>query len=727
MPERISRWLIFGPSRWAKLALGVGVVAFVLPLCRRGIVLSDEGYLLTQALDMLDGKILYRDMDAFVAPGAWFLLAALFSFIEPSVLASRIPALLGCLATIWLSYRIVRNVANSAYAVGAVSALMVFTVWAFPTWTLFFYSPFSVLFALAALERLLAWRDGRRGLDLIWGGILLGLSISFKQNYGVFALLGSLVAIFAIQLEVKRSIRYSLRGLVAGSARLGVGLAIVGMPLVAYFVYHGAFAELVDSLVLHPFEFMGRHDIPYLGLSDLWKHDPLEGLERLTYGATPLYYLPAPLQWLHTVRAIERLHVLMYWLPLLVFGLGLWAALRPVASAWPVDAALLTVVVVCGFVFLGVLPRADFNHLGNVYQPVIVSAAVVTHRLSKRPPGAGTIAKRLVPALACLMLALYASVAAYWYHGLLTTMDTKLDSRRGGVLVSRLDAWLIDLQIKIIRARTEEGEAVLTVPDLAMLNFLSERSIPSRYYNLYEHHISHDGGEGVVEAADAANVRLVVTRYDDFFSDRVGLREYAPRLTRYLRTRFEEVLITGDQTIFLARRQKPLPDRDVLNVLEHCGQAANQIIRDHLLFSTLYQDPGTEGRARPVETRCNVVVPEHGQLAVRIGYTRPATAQRGTSLLGEILVISAAGTEPLIHKTFDVMPAQSAARRPPEEYRFDLSHLANQKVTLLFRTLRRGRVRMHVLDSKGFAMVWEDPRIEIARSLVESITPRRTD
>ncbi|MCH8017167.1 MAG: molybdopterin-dependent oxidoreductase [Acidobacteria bacterium] len=34
------------------LAVGAALVAFALPLCRRGIVLSDEGYLLLQGLDM---------------------------------------------------------------------------------------------------------------------------------------------------------------------------------------------------------------------------------------------------------------------------------------------------------------------------------------------------------------------------------------------------------------------------------------------------------------------------------------------------------------------------------------------------------------------------------------------------------------------------------------------------------------------------------------------------
>ena len=72
------------------VALAAGLVAFVgYHLLRRGVNLSDEGFLLQQAVDMLAGKILYRDIEMFIAPGIWFLVAGLFEIVEPSVLASR--------------------------------------------------------------------------------------------------------------------------------------------------------------------------------------------------------------------------------------------------------------------------------------------------------------------------------------------------------------------------------------------------------------------------------------------------------------------------------------------------------------------------------------------------------------------------------------------------------------------------------------------------------------
>ena len=108
------------PWTWVSVGLALIVATFGYSLCVRGIVLSDEGYLLLESLDMLHGKVLYRDMDAFVAPGAWFAIAGLFALVEPSVWATRMLALAGYCATVLVSYRIVRRLCGRAWGVGAV-------------------------------------------------------------------------------------------------------------------------------------------------------------------------------------------------------------------------------------------------------------------------------------------------------------------------------------------------------------------------------------------------------------------------------------------------------------------------------------------------------------------------------------------------------------------------------------------------------------------------------
>jgi len=167
MFERLPRSL---RARSLFIACALLVAAFVLPLLRRGITLGDEGYLLLQSLDMLQGKVLYRDLDAFVTPGIWFVLAGVFSLVEPSVIASRIPVFIAYLAMVGVSYRIAARMGGRGSGLAAVGLMLVCTVWAFPAWTFAFYSPFSVLFALAGLERVLAFSDHGRGRDLADAG-----------------------------------------------------------------------------------------------------------------------------------------------------------------------------------------------------------------------------------------------------------------------------------------------------------------------------------------------------------------------------------------------------------------------------------------------------------------------------------------------------------------------------------------------------------------------------
>ena len=168
-------WLI-------RIGVTLALVAFAVPLCRRSIVLADEGYILMQSWDLLNGKILYREMDAFVTPGIWLVLAGTFKLLGPSVIASRVPVLLALIALYGTGYRITSRLAGPTYGALALVGLLVGTVWAFPGWTFAFYSPFSVLFAPLALDRLLAWRDDGRTRDLAYCGALVGLSIVFKQK-----------------------------------------------------------------------------------------------------------------------------------------------------------------------------------------------------------------------------------------------------------------------------------------------------------------------------------------------------------------------------------------------------------------------------------------------------------------------------------------------------------------------------------------------------------------
>jgi hypothetical protein len=704
-------------------------------LCRRGIVLSDEGFLLVQALEMAQGKVPYRDLDAFVAPGVWFLLSALFRIVEPSVLASRVLALAcwcGSLATV---VRIVSRLASPAAATGAFAGFLVMSVWAFPAWTWSFYSPWSVLFGLVAFERVLAWRSARRPSELVGVGLALGLAFLFKQNYGALAALGCAFGIGSALLESRQPGAARLRDGLAALRPLAIGVALVAVPTLAYFGAHGALGDAFEALVVHPFRgFLGTHDIAYLGLGELWTREQMPGIGRYTYGAHAFSATALRFDWPDPLlRAVEILHVLLYWIPPLLFGTAAWLALGPALRGRPPDGGLLALLAFAGLLYLGVFPRADFNHLMNVYQPVVALGAVVAARLlGRRAAPAGARRRALVASAAVLLgayalvasaavlLGAYALVAGYWAVDLLRSLDTAVAGPRGGVLVSRVEQEMLAFEVAAIRAETRAGEPVLTLPGLAMLNFLAERPLPSRYTNLYAVHIAHDRGAGVVEGSEQSGVRLVVADYDDFFSERSRLRDYAPLLTDYLRRSFAPIFsVAIDEHLFLRRRPSPLPARETQGALAECDAATRKegrrSLQQHLLFDILYHRLETDSVdiSDDVSTLCRVEVPGPSELRFRVGYRQPVEVRAGSDLVAEIWVQRRGHADELLYREgLPLAPVRGWRSPPARERTLDLSRFAGEELWLIFRTRFRGEVRMNLLDFTGFAMVWQDPRIE---------------
>ncbi len=718
MTSRLGELLQRPRPLWLNALLLAAVALFGWVLCVRILILSDEGYLLLQAWDLLQGRVIYRDMDSFVTPGVWFLLAGAFALFGPSVFVSRVVVFVAWLALVVCTERLVSRHASRAAGLGAAATMVVFTVWAFPAWTFAFYSPFSVLFALIALARLLAWWDGGGPRALFLCGLFLGLSIVFKQNYGVFALLGALVGFGFMCADRWRSEGLDAKGVLVPMGWTAAGVVVAGLPVLLYLIATGALPAAWQSLVVHPFEFAGAHDIPVAPFSTVFEPDIYtDAVERLTYLSYAQLNVASigPLQ---AFRGVQRMHVLLYWLPLPIFaGLAL-LAIR--AGERRVDPVLATVTAVCGGVYLGLFPRADFNHLVNVYQVVIVAGAFAAYEAHRRLAGRSAAGARVFAVAVAIVAVMYAAVGLHWWNGLRTRLSVEVAGDRGGVKISRIEAENLGYMVRAIETHTAPGEPLLTVPDLAMLNFLTDRPMPSAYYNLYEHHIAFDGGRSVVEGAEASGVRIALTRYNNFFSDRRGLLEYAPVLADYLETQFRRSVLGGDDDyVLLEKRRRPASKQEYVDVLADCDAAdasTKQVeIRRHLLFAALYHK-SREGSEMPAEgrvTRCRVRVPATGgTLHLEVGYRPPLKATTGTTLDALVYVDDEVGATEVARLHFRV--AARAGPGPQMPYRrieVDLGPWAGQAVDLVFHTVLEGSVRVHPLDYKGFAQVYRDARL----------------
>lgn len=695
------------------------VVLLAYPLCKRGLILSDEGYLLMQAWDMLHGDVLYRDLDAFVTPGVWFLLAGLFSIVDPTVYATRLLALAGFAGIVLTVYRCVARSASRTYAIASSCALLIAVVWAFPSWTFSFYSPYSILFGLLGFERLSAWNDSDRRRDLFVAGMCFGLSILFKQNYGVFAVLGGLAAYLSFSLG--RRDRALLSSLAPDAASVLVGGLIPAVPLLGYVLYQGVFDEAYHALIVQPFsDFAQHHTIRYLGPSDLLGETALQGPQRLTYGSFPFVNTPAMRMASKDALAfIKRLHVFLYlWPPLLFVTAATLTALSPRVSG-RLDRKLLATLSFTGALFLGVFPRADSNHLMHVYQPVILLSAIVFHRIINATHAAAV--RRAAIATAFALLICYAVPAGVWYKDLISGMDTRVMGRGGGVLVDVFTGSMLNHELELLEETTEPGEPVLTGPGLAMLNFLADRPVPSRYYNLYAVHIGHDQGREVVAASKQAGVRTAVIEYNNFYSDPEGLRDFAPVLTDYLREDFDIAFSVGqNQHAFLRHRS----DRDAAalqrrDLLANCTSTERfvdgRMIYEHTMFRSLYlRSPINPAVGSENHVECTVAVPEAAQLRFMLDYTRPARSDDGAVLHADISVLAPDvhgedGATVIFEHTIQPKPAEGWTLTAPQRMVVDLAPYANQTITLQLRTWATGRIKLSPFIVAGLTTIWMDP------------------
>ncbi len=684
----------------------------------RGLLLGDEGYIVGQSLAIANGKVPYRDLDMFVAPGIWLVNALLFHAFGPSVLLSRAPVAVAYLLTVATAYWVVRTTSGRVWALAVVALFVAFLLWAFPAWSFSFYSPVAALCVVAAMALQVAWVRQPTALKLVATGVAVGCAVAFKQNYGAYGAGAAVAVVGAVTIAEAKTARAAGLRVTAHLLLLAIGGLCVVLPLIAYLYARGAGWAMVDSLLIRPFHgFADQHTIAYLPFADLWRQGKIMTSGGLVYLPPLLFMTGGLLSWpawiLATVKALD---VLLYWLPVVLLVGGVMIALRPGRDG-QLDRSLLVIVLFAAFLFLGVFPRADFNHLANVYQPFLILSVVLVQRLAARVRAP---MRSLVLAPAVLMFVCYCAFGAVWLRDVRRMLGSPLGSERAGVLVDPITASLVNYQVGAIRALTAPGDSVLAMPGLAMLPFLADRPMATGYYNFYAVHVGHDGGARAASDAEGDQVKLVVSDYSNFFSDPIGMLTFAPRLTEYVRHNFQEVFSAPPrQQSFLVRRKEALPPRQRSYLLTDCWvttvPAEAGFVVEHVLFRALYQS--VNAKAPFADTFCRTTVPDDGVLRFALGTQTPDVASSDAHVVAEIWVLPETGAPSPATRAFradlSVAAISGWAGRPATEHTVDLRDYAGQQVLMIFRShFAGGEVTMNPFASRGFAVGWQGPLIE---------------
>lgn len=535
-----------GTSALALEALGVATLTLLLqlPFFDRWFSIMDEGHHLLFADMVRNGAHVHADATSYPLPGAFWLLAGLFEIFGASIRVSRWMVALEFALFVGLLFGLLRRMVPAAWACAGAFCLLAYRAWAFPHWQMYSYSTTSLLvLILASLVLLGALEKGDRRW-LAFAGLLYGLGVLCKQDYGAAFLL-ALVALLAIHARVDpASPRF-----VSLLASFLLPAAAVGLATGLYHAWHGILDILIQQTVLNHFVGIQSYDYStFPSLCPLFERDP--ALRTRLGIATMMPALMVTVDWPYVNSHPSFVNGLWFELgvkafvfgpiPIVALGLARLVLTRDrlaeagsravwMREAWLAFAAFFLLLLV----FLN-RPQ-DYVHLAVLYWPILLISIVLLAALvgSHRWPGLISTALVAIPVL---------TASLYGFQlldQLRLSYDTPLPSERAGVYVQPDEARLFDELLETIHARIEPGEPLTVLPYFPLLNFLADRpGLHPSAYILWPFPEIPDRDARIVRALREKDVDLVVYHFTQFMSF-PPVRDYAPLLFRYLVDHYE--------------------------------------------------------------------------------------------------------------------------------------------------------------------------------------------
>jgi hypothetical protein len=525
---------------FAPLAAALATLLFQLPFFDRWFSVMDEGHVLAYADLIASGGMLYRDATCYPLPGAFYLLALAFGVFEPSILLSRWLVCLEFAAFVALAFALLRRLVPPPWPWLGVALLWLHRAWAFPHWHIYSYSTTALLFQLASLYLLVRYLGSGRVAALRGAGVLFGIGVFCKQDYGAAALLAACATLLAQPraLGIARPRRFA--------EFLGAGAA-VGLLAALHFLWQGQLGRVVQQTVLN--HFIGMSSYEYPGFPSLWPlfgqdaalrelggiHQWVPGLlvaagpdwqwllENPLYTGTPLFELAVKLGIL----------VPLAWLGAL--GLRQWRrrdALRDPARQVRALQERALFHFAAALLLLGYLVKPqDYVHLAVLTSPLLLATVPWLHEV---------LAPRRLARRGALALLAAAAVASAWLlGGMRAQHPAPLAGERAGVYARPAQARMLGELVDYVKETTAPGEAVGAMPYLPIALFLAERFAPhAASYIVWPFPEYPDRDRRIADALEAQGTPLVLYNFTQFPA-LPPMEVYAPELYAHLVEHYE--------------------------------------------------------------------------------------------------------------------------------------------------------------------------------------------
>ena len=121
-------------------------IFYSLIFYQKGIVMIEEGQILSEAERICKGEVLYRDIDGFVSPGVWYTVAFIFKLFGQSLNLTRWVMVVLFSLTAGLLYAISSHFISSWKALVPVFLLLMHKALAFPIGNFINYNEFAIFF-----------------------------------------------------------------------------------------------------------------------------------------------------------------------------------------------------------------------------------------------------------------------------------------------------------------------------------------------------------------------------------------------------------------------------------------------------------------------------------------------------------------------------------------------------------------------------------------------------
>jgi hypothetical protein len=523
------------PALLAPLLATLGL-AVSLWFMNRGLPPNDEGALLTNAAKILQGRVFYRDIDAYPFPGAAYLLALAMRLFGEQLAVARGLAIAVFEVVLLALYGASLHLLDRPRAALFGLSLLGFKFVAWPAFTAYTYSDVSFAGACVATAALLAHLERGGRARLVVAGAAVAVSIAAKQNLGLpFAAAGATVLLLPGGSNgTSRDRAGRLRDL--GAFALGATALLA--PGLAYFAWQGLVPRLVESGLTRPFTgYLPTSSISLLPPLAWWRWGALRDMAAFAY--FPGAY------WTLLVRSLlpgEALYP-FYWgagelfarlfytsLPLLFVA----ATLRALRTDGGSRAGRIRAATLLAFAaLLSAFPRADFFHLVSIHPLLLLLAFSLLPEspdAGRAPFAAGT---RRLAALVALSLALVAALAAVFH----AHFQHRIQLPRGELVVNAPTAWLEPI-VRYVDEEIPAGESLFVYGHEAYYYFLADRYSPWPFAQLYPGQEGGDGGRALVELLERDPPRLIVRGMLNWPALPV-LPQYAPVLHAWVNEHYE--------------------------------------------------------------------------------------------------------------------------------------------------------------------------------------------